>query len=157
MLCEFKHGVGHAALLFQSVGNAGVIVLVKKTLPGRMEADQIAKKVIVRQKAGIDYRFPDWHPALAGGGRREKAGEFVDPRTAIALGQEVVESPHRSMPPTTRPSVRRPNLDEEIPLKSAWFNFHMVRIWAGAGVDRCGANGFHSVAVFSLKTHLLPP
>ena len=70
-----------------------MIVLVKKTLPGRMEVDQIAKKVIVRQKAGIDYRFADWHPALAGGGRREKAGEFVDPRTAIALGQEVVEVP----------------------------------------------------------------
>ncbi|ESW80080.1 hypothetical protein X770_31410 [Mesorhizobium sp. LSJC269B00] len=49
-------------------------MLVEKTLSCRMQADQAVQQFIARQKAGVRDGLADWHPALASGGRGEKAG-----------------------------------------------------------------------------------
>ncbi|MER9300204.1 hypothetical protein NKI38_27490 [Mesorhizobium sp. M0621] len=77
-----------------------MIVLVEKALPIGVEVNEIAQQFIIGQKPNIGQRPADRHAALTRGSGREKTGEFVDPRALIALGQEIVETTHRNMPPT---------------------------------------------------------
>ncbi|CAN7702678.1 hypothetical protein LJR234_005992 [Mesorhizobium amorphae] len=93
-----------------------MIVLVEKALAAGVEGNEIAQELIAGQKAAVGKRPTDRHATLARSGRREKAGEFVDPWALIALGQEIVETTHRNLPPTPLQLVRCQELDAETPL-----------------------------------------
>ncbi|MGX9146349.1 hypothetical protein [Mesorhizobium sp. 128a] len=67
-----------------------MIVLVEKTLPGGVQANEITKEFVAGQEACIGLRLANWHPAFARCGCREKPCQLVDPWSLVALGQEVV-------------------------------------------------------------------
>jgi hypothetical protein len=73
-------------------------MLVKETLSPRVQFNETMKSRVIREKPRVDYRSANRHAALASGGFRKEAQQLVQPRTAIAFSDEVVETLHRKTP-----------------------------------------------------------
>ena len=89
-----QQSVSHAAVLFQTVGDTAVIMLVKIPLTTSMQLNDPIQEIVRGQQPHICYGFPSRHATPARGGLGEEPGQLVQPRGAVALGEELFKILH---------------------------------------------------------------